>query len=248
MTLINAAIILVATLITAFISGIFGMAGGLILMGVLTLILSVPVAMVVHGAIQMVSNGWRAFLLRDQIVWSVFRRYGLGSLISVALLAAIAWTPEKRIVFLLLGLTPMIVWLPKRWFHLDIQKRFQAEIAGVMVQSLNTLAGVAGPLLDLFFVETQMNRQQIVATKAATQVVAHFVKIAFWTYPIVATAGLSALPPIWLIATAIPLSMMGTWLGGRVLALMTDADFKRWMKYLVTIIGVIYLLRAAGAI
>ncbi|MFT6541704.1 MAG: putative membrane protein YfcA, partial [Maricaulis maris] len=44
-----AAFILVATFITAFISGVFGMAGGLILMGALALVLPVAAAMVVHG-------------------------------------------------------------------------------------------------------------------------------------------------------------------------------------------------------
>ena len=56
--------ILVAALVTATISGVFGMAGGLILMGVLTTYLPVASAMVLHGFIQIISNASRAFLLR----------------------------------------------------------------------------------------------------------------------------------------------------------------------------------------
>ena len=246
MTWISALIILIATLITAFISGIFGMAGGLILMGVLTGILPVATAMIVHGAIQMVSNGWRAFLLRKHINWRIFARYTVGSLAAVLLLILLAWRPDKTIVYLLLGLTPLMVWVPKAIIDLDIQKRGQAEAAGFVVQALNTLAGVAGPLLDLFFVRTDMTRQAIVATKSATQVLAHLVKIAFWSAPVVASAGLAAMPPLWLFALAIPLSMTGTWLGGLVLERMNDVNFKRWMRWLVTAIGVVYLARAAG--
>ncbi|RIJ23614.1 sulfite exporter TauE/SafE family protein [Henriciella barbarensis] len=246
MSPLSAAIILIATLVTAFISGIFGMAGGLILMGVLTALLPVATAMIVHGAIQMVSNGWRAWLLRKQINWVIFARYAAGSVGAVLLLILLAWRPDKTIVFLLLGCTPLMVWVPRNIIDLDIQKRGQAEVAGFIVQALNTLAGVAGPLLDLFFVRTDMTRQAIVATKSATQVLAHLVKIAFWSLPILAAAGEIHIPPLWLFAFAIPLSMTGTWLGGLVLARMSDVDFKRWMRWLVTVIGVVYLARAAG--
>ena len=246
MPLISALIILIATLVTAFISGIFGMAGGLILMGVLTALLPVATAMIVHGAIQMISNGWRAWLLRGHIDWEIFARYALGSVAAVVLLVLLAWRPDKTVVYLLLGLTPLMVWIPKSIVDLNIQKRGQAEAAGFVVQALNTLAGVAGPLLDLFFVRTDMTRQAIVATKSATQVMAHLVKIAFWSAPVVAAAGLSAMPPLWLFALAIPLSMTGTWLGGLVLEQMNDVDFKRWMRWLVTVIGLVYLARAAG--
>ncbi|WP_300390527.1 sulfite exporter TauE/SafE family protein [Henriciella sp.] len=246
MSWISALVILIATLITAFISGIFGMAGGLILMGVLTALLPVATAMIVHGAIQMVSNGWRAFLLRNHIDWRIFARYALGSLVAILLLILLAWRPNKTVVYLLLGITPLMVWVPKSIIDLDIQKRGQAETAGFLVQALNTLAGVAGPLLDLFFVRTGMTRQAIVATKSATQVMAHLVKIAFWSVPVIAAAGITAMPPLWLFALAIPMSMTGTWLGGLVLERMNDVDFKRWMRWLVTLIGCIYLARAAG--
>jgi uncharacterized protein len=47
---------------TAFLSGIFGMAGGLILIGVLLYLLPLPEAMALHAVTQMASNGWRGVL------------------------------------------------------------------------------------------------------------------------------------------------------------------------------------------
>ena len=44
---------------TSFLSGIFGMAGGMILIGILLAIMPVPEAMMLHGVTQMASNGWR---------------------------------------------------------------------------------------------------------------------------------------------------------------------------------------------
>ena len=40
--------------------------------------------------------------------------------------------------------------------------------------------------------------------------------------------------------------MTGTWLGGRVLEVMSDVNFKAWMKWLVTLIGIVMLARAFG--
>ena len=52
----------VAAVVTSFISGIFGMAGGMLLIGVLLFLLPVPVAMVFHGVIQIAANGLRSWL------------------------------------------------------------------------------------------------------------------------------------------------------------------------------------------
>ncbi|WP_084422074.1 TSUP family transporter [Henriciella litoralis] len=265
MSWLSAIIILIATLVTAFISGIFGMAGGLILMGVLTALLPVASAMVLHGCIQLVSNGWRAWLLRGHVDWKVFGRYVLGTVVAIGILFLVAWRPDKTMVYLMLGLVPFLVWVPRSMIDLDIQKPYQAEGAAVAVQCLNTLAGVSGPLLDLMFVRTDMTRQAIVATKSATQVLAHIVKIAFWITPILLATGFSlegllglgvagasaagnvgSWPPLGLLVFAIPLSMTGTWLGGLVLDRMDDVNFKRWMRWLVTVIGAVYLARAAG--
>jgi uncharacterized membrane protein YfcA len=63
---------------------------------------------------------------------------------------------------------------------------------------------------------------------------------------VITAAGVQALPPWWLLLAAAPLSMLGTTLGGKVLDRMSDVNFKRGMKYLVTAIGAVMLLKAAG--
>jgi uncharacterized membrane protein YfcA len=241
------AVILAATLLTAAISGIFGMAGGLLLMGVLAAFVPVATAMVMHGFIQIISNFSRALLLRRHIAWVIIGRYSVGILGAIVLIALIQWRPGQQMVFLLLGLTAFLVWIPKAWVDINVERPFQAEICGFLVQTLNTLSGVAGPLLDLFFVKTELSRQAVVATKAATQVAAHAVKIAFWGIPLISilsqpdTAAGAGFPPLWAFAVIVPLSLFGTWLGGLVLERMTDANFRTWTKWIVTAMGVIYL-------
>jgi uncharacterized membrane protein YfcA len=244
------AVILAATLVTAAISGVFGMAGGLLLMGVLAAFTPVATAMVMHGFIQIISNFSRAALLRKHISWSLVGRYALGIGGALVVIALIAWRPTQPEVFILLGLTAMVVWIPKSWVEVNVEKRFQAEICGFLVQTLNTIAGVAGPLLDLFFVKTLLPRQTVVATKAATQVMAHAVKIAFWGWPLLGMlaspdAQGAHFPPLWMFAAVIPLSLLGTWAGGKVLDRMTDVSFREWTRWIVTATGAVYLVRGA---
>jgi uncharacterized membrane protein YfcA len=240
-------VILAGTLITAAISGIFGMAGGLILMGVLASFTPVATAMVLHGFIQIISNGSRAILHRRHLAWPLIGRYAIGVIgaLLVIAMASTIWRPSQSMVFFLLGLTAFLVWIPKSWANIDVERPLQAEVCGFLVQTLNTLAGVAGPLLDLFFVKTLLSRQTVVATKAATQVMAHAVKIAFWGFPLLVLLGTpegaASVPPLWALVAIVPLSLMGTWAGGLLLERMTDSNFRTWTKWIVTATGIIYL-------
>jgi uncharacterized protein len=238
-----AAFLIVTAFLTATLSGIFGMAGGLVLMGALALVVPVSVAFVVHGVLQLVANGWRAVLHRQHVEWRIVANYALASVLAGAVVMAISFTPSRPLLFLLLGLVPMFVWLPKDWLALDASRTPHALISGFLVTLVNLTAGVAGPLLDIFFVRTSLNRHQIVATKAATQVFSHLAKIIVYGAPLSAI-GAADMPPLWLFALAIPASMLGTFAGGKVLDRMSDVNFKRWTAWIVTAIGALYLVKA----
>ncbi|MEE2565959.1 TSUP family transporter [Hyphobacterium marinum] len=233
-------VILLATLITSFISGIFGMAGGLMLMGVLVLVLPVAGAMVVHGTVQSVANGWRAVLLRRWIDWRVIAIYIAGSAAAFALLFSLTIQLPEAWLFIVLGLVPALIWIPKKRLELDARKPVHAVVCGFSVTGLNVVAGVSGPLLDIFFVAEGVDRRMIVSTKAATQVISHGVKIAYYIAPALAAGAVPQ--PLWLLAAA-PLATFGTTLGARVLHLMSDVQFRNATKWIVTGIGAIYVIR-----
>ena len=242
--LLNIALLAVV-LVTATISGVFGMAGGLMLMGALTMAMPVAAAMVTHGAVQFVSNGWRAVLHRVHIRWPIIIFYGAGSALVAAALAFVTYSPSKAWVYLLLGLVPGLAWLPTKSFHLDAARPWHAVMCGLGVTGLNVAAGVSGPLLDVFFVRTELTRHQIVATKAATQAFSHTVKMAFYGLPLIGATQATGMPPIWFFAVAAPLAMIGAVLGGRILDQLSDKSFLKWTRWIVTALGAIYLVQAA---
>lgn len=234
----------VIAFVTALISGVFGMAGGILLMGALTLLLPVSAAFVTHGLIQMVSNGSRAFFNRRDIIWPIVGRHALASAIAGAAFAGVSFVPSERLVFLLLGLVGLSVWLPPRWFALDARRPAHAFASGLLVTGTNLLAGVAGPLLDIFFVRTSLTRHQIVATKALTQVFAHLAKVIVYGLPAILAAR-GEEPPWLAIALCVPVTLVGTRLGKTLLDRMSDPGFLGWSKWIVTAIGAAYLARAA---
>lgn len=236
-------VIVVAAFLTAAVSGVLGMAGGLLLLGVLLLVLPIAVAFVVHGLLQLVSNGWRAVLQRKHIGWASVRWYGLGALVAVALASAVAYVPSRPLTYLLLGLVPALVWVPRERLALDASRPAQAALAGLLVTTVNLLAGVAGPLLDIFFVRTAMGRHRVVATKAATQVLSHAGKVVVYGQ-LVASGSV----PYAVVLLAVPLSMLGTAVGGRLLDRMSDAGFQSTTRWVVTGIGAVYLVQAALAV
>lgn len=239
-----AAFIAVCAFATATLSGVFGMAGGLVLMGALALVLPVQAAFVTHGVLQLVANGWRAFLHRRFVRWTIVGWYAAASLIAGLAVSALSLMPSKPGLYLLMGLVPGLTWLPQSWLRLDAARPPQAFASGLLVTGLNLLAGVAGPLLDIFFVRTELTRHAIVATKAATQVFAHLAKVVVYGAPLFASHTRD-MPPWPLFLVAIPLSMAGTVVGGRILDRMSDVNFKRWTRWIVTGVGAIYLVQAA---
>jgi uncharacterized protein len=71
---------------TAFLSGLFGMAGGMILIGILLALIPLPDAMAVHAVTQMASNGWRCLLW-----WRYVRPWAIAGYLLGSVIALLAW-------------------------------------------------------------------------------------------------------------------------------------------------------------
>jgi uncharacterized membrane protein YfcA len=242
---VTSALLLIVVFLTATLSGVFGMAGGIVLMGVFTALMPVSAAMVTHGGVQLIANGWRAILHRRHIQWKIILIFLFGSILAAGSLMLVSYAPSKAWIYLLLGLVPLLTWMPTAWGQLDAAKPPQALTAGVIVTGMNLLAGGAGPLLDIFFVRTALTRHQIVATKALTQTFSHIAKIIFYGAPLLALKGATGLPPTWFFAVMAPLSMAGGWVGGLILDRLSDVGFKSLTRWLLTAIGTTYLFTAA---
>ncbi len=236
------AILAVSVLATSFLSGVFGMAGGFILLGICLAMLDVAPAMVLHGAAQFAANGWRAVLWRQNIVWPILWRYVAATILVYIAMRWLAFLPDKAVIYILLGLMPFATDLfPKRW-TLDIQRPGAPWVCGAIVAVLQVLAGVAGNIVDVYFQNSRLDRRQIVATKSATQAFGHMMRVIYFG----SFAEAFATPiPWWVFAGAIVLAMTGTTLAGGMLNRMSEADFRRYSRLLIQSVGLMFVARGA---
>ena len=222
---------------TAFLSGIFGMAGGLILIGVLLVVFPLPTAMVLHAITQMASNGWRATLWWRHIVWKTIAFNVAGSLLSVGLWSIWLYVPDKAMALLMLGLSPFVVRaIPEKLMPRTFGP---AQVAGTgfIAMMLMLTTGVTGPLLDTMFLRSPFERRQIIATKAACQVFSHGFKLVYFG-ALIDQAG--QVEP-WFLGVAIASSIVGTSLGKFLLERLSDKQFRVWSNRLITALASYYV-------
>lgn len=236
-------IIVVASFATAFLSSIFGMLGGLILMGILVSLIQVGPAMILHGLIQMTSNGYRAWLNQKDINWKIIGTLFLGNIIAMATLFFIAFVPDRITVLFALGILPYIAWAMPNNLAFDVTKTPIGILAGMVVVGTNLLAGVGGPLLDVFFQRVEMTRHQVVATKAVAQFLGHVSKVIFFG-GLAVTSSAENWPVFWLLITAMIVSVIGTTLGKKVLDRINDKTFFSWTQRIMLTVGAVMIARA----
>jgi len=237
--ILSLAVLGASSLVTSFISGILGMAGGMILMGILLAMLPLPEAMMLHGITQLASNGWRALLWRDKVDWRIFRGYFYGAATMLAIFAVAKFVVSKPVALVVMGLTPFLAMaLPEKW-HLNVERKGHPYACGFICSALALLAGVSGPILDVFFVRSKMGRHAVVATKAMTQSFSHISKIIYFGI-FAAIEGSAEVNP-WMGAMMVVLAFTGTSLSRHVLERMNDKSFRLWTRWTVLTLGVFYL-------
>ncbi|MFC0389110.1 sulfite exporter TauE/SafE family protein [Muricoccus vinaceus] len=230
-----------AVVATSFLSGVFGMAGGLILVGVLLALLPLPAAMTLHAVTQIASNFWRGLLWWRHIRWSAALPFNIGAGVMVGAWSLLGWVPDKAVAILMLGLSPFLVRLLPSGLRPDPSRAWDGVACGAASMALMLGTGVSGPLVDMFFLGGKLDRREIVATKAVCQVLGHGAKLAYFGMIISDPAGLD--PEVAILAVAS--SMVGTSAARRLLEAMTDLQFRRWANRLITVLGCYYVVQGA---
>jgi uncharacterized membrane protein YfcA len=229
---------------TSLLSGIFGMAGGMILIGVLLAIMPVPEAMMLHGVTQMAANGWRGLLWWRHVRWSAAGSYVFGCAIALLAWSFTRYVPSTPVALLLLGLTPFAVRMAPKDYRPNPESMRQGTLYGIACMALILLTGVAGPLVDQFFLGGKLDRREIVATKAVCQVFGHAAKLIYFGSLVEQAASVDPVVAV----LAIVSSMIGTTLAKRVLEAMSDQQYRRWAGGIITAIAGYYVVHGSTLI
>jgi uncharacterized membrane protein YfcA len=227
-------ILIPVALLTSTISGAIGMGGGVALLAVMASILAPGVIIPIHGVVQVVSNTSRTLILLKQVQWRIFFLYlpaqlaGIVIAISIYRGSPMTWLKPAIGAFVLVYLL---------WDHLK-PKRLQLPLfifapAGLIGGLLTIFVGATGPFLAAFFLREDIDREQIVATKAVIQTAGHLAKI-----PAFLSIGFSYAQHVDLILPLLACAVAGTWVGTRLLKRMDQRVFGIGFRLALAVLGV----------
>ncbi|MGH0036290.1 MAG: sulfite exporter TauE/SafE family protein [Myxococcota bacterium] len=227
-----------AAFATSILSAVVGMAGGITLLAVMLLFLDPLVAIPIHGVVQLVSNGSRAWLQRAHVDRSITWRFGLLLLPAGWLGLEIAQAiPPEGLRAAIGGFVLVATWWPA-WLLLGIhperstgKRRF--VVLGGLAGVLNTTIGATGPLIAPFFLDLGLSRFQLVGTKAACQLLGHVAKIAIFG---LAGFAFGLYGSTLLVLCA--LVVVGTAIGTRILDRVNERLFVALYKGVLTLIAI----------
>jgi len=235
------AVIGTSIVFATFVSGVFGIAGGMMLLGVLLVFLDVPTAMLLFTLTQLAANGMRTLHWRRYVLWPIFWRYALGATCMFGAMRYIAYVPDKAVVYILLGLLPFMVEVFPPRLRPNIEWRGVPFFTGVVTTFIQFVAGAGGLFLDIFFQKSRLDRKTTNATKAATQTYSTILRGVYFG----SLAETGSLPAtMWI--PAVILAVVGSSLAPFVLERMTDTGFRRWTRVLIYGIASVFLFRGVA--
>ena len=211
---------------TSIISAVVGMAGGIVLLSLMTFFLPLQIIIPVHGLVQLISNSTRTWFLRQHVVKPVFFWFcaGLpfGALTSTYIIKKIKDpTPGYAMIALLIFYT---LFKPKKLPNLTIP--FPAFILlGALVGLLGPLIGATGPFLAPFFLREDFSKENIISTKSSVQTMGHLIKV-----PVFLSVGFPYIEHSAMIITMTIEAVLGTKAGVVLLGKMHEKTFRLIFK------------------
>ena len=234
---VTVVVLVIACFITATISGILGMAGGVTLLGVMTALLPAPVVVPLHGVVQLASNWTRTWAFRRHVRWSIFLAFMFPAVLGVAVAANIwadlkltwfrAWIGAFILFFLLWRRYKPKLRNPPVWFY---------AFLGLGAGLLAIFVGATGPFLASFFLRDDFDNEQVIATKAVCQTWLHLLKI-----PAFLALSFDYIPYAPLLAGLIVAVIGGTYFGKHLLSRISKERFVFWFQLVLAVLAV-YLI------
>jgi uncharacterized protein len=232
----------VAALVTSALTAVLGFGGGVVLLAMLLLVVDPLVAIPLHAAIQVVSNGTRTLIRRHEVDWSIVGRFSLLVLPAGALVVPLVTRAPQTALQAAIAATVLVAtWVPERTGRVLPRPTTPVWVgSGAVIGGLNVAVGATGPLQAPLFRAGTTSRMAFVGTFAAAQTLGHLAKIALF--------GLAGFTPARYLAAAvfgIGGVVAGTHLGSRALDRMPEARFTRLYLVAISVVAIYLLIDAA---
>ena len=238
-------ILILASFLTSSISAVLGMGGGIILLGIMAIIIPEGFMVIaLHGVIQLVSNATRTYVFRNHLRWDIVKPFLwgaiIGLLISVLIIFSIIFYfnlgsgDDLKVDFLKPLIGVFIIWY--LFFKKSKQKTNLKSffLAGGISGLSSVFIGATGPLIAPFFLSYNLTKENIIANKAACQMISHVGKIPLF----IIFFKFNYIQQYDLLFPLVIAVFIGTNLGKKILSFIPERLFKQLFRLTLLVIAI----------
>ena len=239
------AILIIAAFITSSISAILGMGGGIILLGIMAILIPKGYMVIaLHGIIQLVSNTTRTYVFRKHVKTKIIKNFTIGALIGasisiiIIILLIFFFQVESANQIKVDMLKPMIGIFIIWYLFLKKPNKKRDNTSFIWVGGISGISsifiGATGPLIAPFFLNKNLSKENIIANKAACQMITHMTKIPIFIY----FFNFNYIAEYHILLPLILAVFIGTNFGKHILQFIPEQIFRILFKVALTLIAI----------
>lgn len=221
-----------ATLITAALTGVVGMGGGLLLILIMAEFLTFAALIPVHGFNQLITHLSRTLVSPSSVDSRITLQFAVGALAGAAVGSQFVLSMSEGLFKLLLGFFVLAsLLLPK--IRIRFHNPAKWPLVGALTSFCGLFVGATGVVMAPFYLNEALSKEQLVATKAASQVFIHGAKVVTFFL-----LGFS-LAPYWLLILLMGImSFIGSLMAKHILHRLPDKGFDILFKVTIVILSI----------
>ncbi|MCP5145229.1 MAG: sulfite exporter TauE/SafE family protein [Gammaproteobacteria bacterium] len=228
---LDAAVILLATLVAAVINAAFATGGIYLLIAVVTALLPLSEAiplMPLLAAGSLIGRCW--YFWRD-IDWQRTLTFAGGAVLGAVAGANVFFVLPERMVGTLLAISLLVlIWFPSTGWRVRLPRPM--FFVGIGHTFISAIVG-AGGLLQSILIRSPLNRSAVTATLASCTCIMELFKV-----PSYALAGFSYRPYLALVTLATLAGLIGTVVGGHIAARTSERYFRPIFKGIISLVAI----------
>ena len=226
--------IALAAFLTAMLSGIAGIGGGTILIGIFYAIGLAPTqAVPLHAAVQLVSNASRVTAYFRHVEWRAIGWFFLGTAPAPFLIAPLAAQANMHVIELVLSSLIILSLIPTPATRSAMPARWAYLLAGVLNGSIGMFVGATGLFVGRLFMRPEWRKETMIGTLALCQCIGHAMKILGY-----ASVGFQPFGDTSLLLPLLAAVILGTIAGKSLNQRLSEERFRKLINLILWIMSV----------
>ncbi|WP_230656988.1 sulfite exporter TauE/SafE family protein [Psychrobacter sp. I-STPA10] len=226
-------------IIAFIISTVSGGGGALLLIPIVTFLIGAPAAPPVINLGTFIGRPVRLYLFWQDIKWQLVLYYVPSALIGATLAGLLFSRLNAHWIQLIVGIFLLSTVLQYRFGKVD--KTFDIPLKGFialgfLVAFISTLVGGLGPVMNPFYMNAGLQKEDLVATKTANAFFVGIAQLGSYTFFGILT------PTLWLYGLILGLgAVVGNIIGKRCLSYMSARQFRFALILLMMMSGIVMI-------